>query len=139
MFEAADRHVAWVMARLRDAMVRLGDQEIDTDELDTMGELDELEEMRAKSDRASLVSEVESSVFANPGTTQTLSDAAELAKEIVEMDATIEAMDATIEAMDATIEAIDNVSMEEQASDARSGKPRTASNEPRCSRLCAIM
>ena len=129
LFEAADGHVAWVMARLRDVMLRSGDQEIDTDDLDKMGEL---EEMRAKSDRASLVSEVESSIFANPGTTQTLSDAAELAKEIVEMEA-------TIEAMDATIEAIHSVSMEEHVSDATSGKPRTASNEPRCSRLCAIM
>ena len=142
--ESMESHVAWVMERLADsfALVREGtggegpeaahveackDDSRALDAAQEGSDRDEgnFEDMRAnRSDRASLVSEgVESSIFANPGTTQALSDAVELMDGMGSV-ASMESM----EAMEADQPA--------QGGDVRAH--RKESREPRC-RICSVM
>lgn len=134
--ESMEEHVRWVIVRLKDSLRRLeraekggegeeggaGDEEtheqqeaasvLTSDCSDGAGYL----ELRTdRSERASLVSEVESSTMAHPGTTQTLSEVDELARDIVAMN-----------------ETIDEIENKESAA-------RRTSTEPRCAGLCSVM
>ena len=135
--ESMDGHVAWVMARLADsfALIRKGEvsemqhaaQEDTTLALDDRDGSDRddgnFEDMRAnRSDRVSMVSEgVESSIFANPGTTQTISDALEMMDGMGSME---------------SMESIEAGGVGGQGDGTDAG--RKGSHEPRC-RICSVM
>ena len=130
-----DAHVAWVMERLADSFALVGEgagrgaqeaarvespRALDAAQEGSDHEEGNLEDLRAnRSDRASFVSEgVESSIFANPGTTQTLSDTLELMDGMGSV-ASMESMDHPAEGGDVRAQ-------------------RKESSEPRC-RMCSIM
>lgn len=139
--ESMEDHVAWVMGRLSDSFALVsespgseGTQEgahkhiasapnVDHDESDR--DEGNVEDMRAnRSDRASLMSEgVESSIFANPGTTQTVSDAVEMIDGMVSV--------ASMPSMPS-----EEADLPAQGGDIKAN--RKESREPRC-RICSVM
>ena len=152
--ESMEEHVSWVLRRLKESVSIIshqpggsvsgeeeeeeeaGDSNTGDDKNDAVdghngADHDDslLEDMTIRtnrSDRVSLVSEIESSVFAHPGTTQTMSDVVDMDRDMSGMEESLNEMNAMRKGKDAT----------DVGGNGKSS--RKESNEPRC-HICSLM